>query len=39
MEADDTIPMIRIATPAAFDAIVTTLPLGTVGYEPQLDPT
>ncbi len=30
--------MIRIAiTPAAFDAIAATLPLGSVGYEPQLD--
>jgi hypothetical protein len=30
--------MIRIAiTPEAFDAISATLPLGTVGYEPQLD--
>jgi hypothetical protein len=37
MEADDAIPMIRIATPATFDAIVTTLPLRTVGCEPQLD--
>ena len=30
--------MIRIAiTPAAFDAIAATLPLGSVGYEPQRD--
>jgi hypothetical protein len=30
--------MIRIAiTPAAFEAIAATLPLGSVGYEPQLD--
>jgi hypothetical protein len=31
--------MIRISiSPAAFDAIAATLPLGSVGYEPQLDP-
>ena len=31
--------MIRIAiTPAAFEAIAATLLLGSVGYEPQLDP-
>jgi hypothetical protein len=30
--------MIRIAiSPAAFDAIAATLPLGSIGYEPQLD--
>jgi hypothetical protein len=30
--------LIRIAiTPAAFDAIAATLPLRSVGYEPQLD--
>ncbi len=30
--------MIRIAiTPAAFEAIAAKLPLGSVGYEPQLD--
>jgi len=30
--------MIRIAiTPAAFEAIAATLPLGSVAYEPQLD--
>jgi hypothetical protein len=30
--------MIRIAiSPAAFDAIAATLPLGSVGYEPQTD--
>jgi hypothetical protein len=30
--------MVRIAiTHAAFDAIAATLPLGSVGYEPQLD--
>ena len=30
--------MIRIAiTPAAYDAIAATLPLGSVGYEPQLN--
>jgi hypothetical protein len=30
--------MIRIAiTAEAFEAIVATLPLGSVGYEPQLD--
>ncbi len=30
--------MIRIAiTPAAFEAIAATLPLGSVGYEPQLN--
>jgi hypothetical protein len=30
--------MIRIAiSPAAFDAIAATLPLGSVGYEPQLN--
>ena len=31
--------MIRIAiTPAAYDAIAATLSLGSVGYEPKLDP-
>ena len=31
-------PMIRISiTPAAFEAIAATLPLGNVGYEPQLN--
>jgi hypothetical protein len=31
--------MIRIAiTPAAFEAIAATLPLGSVGYEPQPNP-
>jgi hypothetical protein len=30
--------MIRIAiTPAAFDAVAATLPLGSVGYEPKLN--
>jgi hypothetical protein len=30
--------MIRIAiTPAAFEAIAATLPLGSVGYEPKVD--
>ena len=34
MEADDPVPVIRIAiTEAAFDAIAKTLPLGSVGYE------
>ena len=33
MEADDPIPMIRTAT----EAIAATLPLGSVGYEAQLN--
>jgi hypothetical protein len=37
VEADDTIPMIRISiTQAAFDAIAATMPLGTVAYEADL---
>jgi hypothetical protein len=36
VEADGPVPMIRIAiTVEAFEAIVATLGLGSVGYEPQ----